>query len=47
MTISQGRFAGRPSEIEATVEAENNVPVNIWVAGDVVKVADINFVSCA
>jgi len=44
MTISQGRFAGRPSEIEATVEAENNVPVNIWVAGDVVKVADINFV---
>jgi len=46
MTISQGRFAGRPSEIEATVEAENNVLVNIWVAGDVVKVADINFVPC-
>ena len=44
ITISQGRFLGRPSEIEAYVEAENEVVSNVWISGDVVKVADINFV---
>ena len=42
--ISQGRFLGRPSEIEAYVETKYNSPINIWVSGDVVKVADMNFV---
>ncbi|TEW52354.1 PhzF family phenazine biosynthesis protein [Psychromonas algicola] len=44
ITISQGRFVGRPSQIEAYVEAENDVVSNVWISGDVVKVADINFV---
>jgi PhzF family phenazine biosynthesis protein len=42
--ISQGRFLGRPSEIEAYVEAKENVISNIWISGDVVKVANVNFV---
>ncbi|MGF1830954.1 PhzF family phenazine biosynthesis protein [Photobacterium angustum] len=42
--ISQGRFLGRPSEIEAYVETNETTVSNIWVSGDVVKVANINFV---
>lgn len=42
--ISQGRFLGRPSEIEAYVESNETTVSNIWVSGDVVKVANINFV---
>jgi len=45
--ISQGRFLGRESEIEAYVETNKTKPLsisNIWVAGEVVKVANINFV---
>lgn len=42
--ISQGRFLGRPSEIEAYVETQQNSVFNIWVSGEVVKVANINFV---
>ena len=44
ITISQGRFLGRPSEIEVYVETEKNSVSNIWVSGDVVKVANISFV---
>jgi trans-2,3-dihydro-3-hydroxyanthranilate isomerase len=48
ITISQGRFLGRPSEIEAYVETHTGktetIVSNIWVSGDVVKVANINFV---
>lgn len=42
--ISQGRFLGRPSEIEAYVETKQDSISNIWVSGEVVKVANINFV---
>ena len=42
--LHQGRFLGRPSEIEAYVEAENEIVSNVWISGNVVKVADINFV---
>ena len=42
--LHQGRFLGRPSEIEAYVEAENEVISDVWISGDVIKVADINFV---
>jgi len=42
--ISQGRFLGRPSEIETYVETKDNTVSNIWVSGNVIKVADINFV---
>jgi len=41
--ISQGRFLGRDSEIEAYVEAKDNVITNIWISGDVAKVANIDF----
>lgn len=44
IVISQGRFLGRPSEIEAYVEIKQNAVSNIWVSGEVVKVANINFV---
>ncbi|MGO2342689.1 PhzF family phenazine biosynthesis protein [Vibrio litoralis] len=42
--ISQGRFLGRESEIETYVEAVEGNISNIWVSGDVVKVANISFV---
>ena len=42
--IAQGRFVGRPSEIEAYVETRDNSVSNIWVSGQVIKVANINFV---
>lgn len=42
--ISQGRFLGRESEIETYVEAVEANISNIWVSGDVVKVANISFV---
>ena len=44
ISISQGRFLGRPSEIEAYVETKENTVSNIWISGDVVKSANINFV---
>lgn len=42
--ISQGRFLGRASEIQAYVETKENTVPSIWVSGDVVKVANIEFV---
>ena len=42
--ISQGRFLGRPSEIEVQIELNQDSIANIWVSGDVVKVANITFV---
>ncbi|KXO13473.1 Phenazine biosynthesis protein [Moritella sp. JT01] len=42
--ISQGRFLGRPSQIEAFVETKENSISNIWISGDVIKVANISFV---
>jgi len=42
--ISQGRLLGRPSEIEVQLEIIQESISNIWVSGDVVKVANINFV---
>ena len=42
--ISQGRFLGRPSEIEVYVETKEFTVSKIWVSGDVVKVANISFV---
>lgn len=42
--ISQGRFLGRESKIEIYVEGVEGKASNIWVSGDVVKVADIRFV---
>lgn len=44
ITIAQGRFLGRPSEIEAYVETKESKLSNVWVSGDVVKVANISFV---
>lgn len=44
ITISQGRLLGRPSEIVASAETEDDVITNIWVSGTVIKVADISFV---
>ncbi|ENM5895515.1 PhzF family phenazine biosynthesis protein [Vibrio mimicus] len=42
--ISQGRFLGRASEIQVYVETKENTVPSIWVSGDVVKVANIEFV---
>lgn len=42
--ISQGRFLGRASEIQAYVETKENTVSSIWVSGDVVKIANIEFV---
>lgn len=42
--ISQGRLLGRASEIQAYVETKENTVPSIWVSGDVVKVANIEFV---
>lgn len=42
--ISQGRFLGRASEIQAYVETKENTVPSIWVSSDVVKVANIEFV---
>ncbi|NVC94077.1 PhzF family phenazine biosynthesis protein [Vibrio natriegens] len=42
--ISQGRFLGRASEIQVYVETKENTAPSIWVSGDVVKVANIEFV---
>lgn len=42
--ISQGRLLNRPSEIEVYVETQENTVTNIWVSGEVVKVANIDFV---
>ncbi|ROS00373.1 PhzF family phenazine biosynthesis protein [Sinobacterium caligoides] len=44
ITISQGRFVGRPSEIEAYVQTQDDDITNIWVSGSVIKVADISFI---
>ncbi|EKF9769913.1 PhzF family phenazine biosynthesis protein [Vibrio cholerae] len=41
--ISQGRFLGRASEIQAYVETNENTVPSIWVSGDVVKVANMEF----
>lgn len=43
-TIIQGRFLGRPSQIEVLIKVENNKICNIFVSGYVCKVADIRFV---
>ncbi|NVK72278.1 MAG: PhzF family phenazine biosynthesis protein [Oceanospirillaceae bacterium] len=43
ITISQGRFVGRPSRMNACVETSNGSVSNIWISGDVVKVASISF----
>lgn len=42
--ISQGRFVGRPSVIEVHVETIGDSVSNVWVSGDVVKIANIEFV---
>ena len=42
--ISQGRFLNRPSDIEILAMSTNQKITNIWVTGDVVKVANISFV---
>ncbi len=42
--ISQGRFLGRASKIETYVEAIEGKASNVWVSGDVIKVANIEFV---
>lgn len=44
IVISQGRFLGRASEIHAYVETIENAVRGVWVSGDVVKVANIEFV---
>ena len=44
IVLSQGRFLGRPSEIQVYVEVKENIEPSIWVSGDVVKVANIEFV---
>ena len=44
MTISQGRFMNRPSEIEILVETTGKEITGIFVTGEVVKVADISFI---
>ena len=44
ITISQGRFMNRPSEIEACVNVKDDRIPNIWVSGDVINVATISFV---
>ncbi len=45
ITILQGRFCGRPSEIEVLLEFEGRGISNVQVAGNVVDVADISFSS--
>lgn len=44
ITLSQGRFLGRPSQIEVLVESTGNEVLRIWVSGEVSKVARICFV---
>jgi trans-2,3-dihydro-3-hydroxyanthranilate isomerase len=44
ISISQGRFVGRPSVIVASIEMNDTDVSNIWVSGEIVKVADISFV---
>lgn len=43
IAIKQGRFVGRPSEINATIETEAGQIKNIIVKGKVCKVASIRF----
>ena len=41
ITLHQGRFLGRPSEIRVIVDANGDAIEDIRVSADVVKVADI------
>lgn len=41
--LSQGRFLGRPGKIEVCINVENNQIRNVFVGGQVAKVADIVF----
>jgi len=43
LTIFQGRFCGRPSEIEVLLEFDSSTISNVDVSGNVVDVADIRF----
>ncbi|WP_449287035.1 PhzF family phenazine biosynthesis protein [Marinobacter sp. PE14] len=45
ITIFQGRFCGRPSEIEVLLEFDGPTISNVDVSGNVVDVADIRFSS--
>lgn len=42
--IKQGRFLGRPSEIKVCIDGDKNEFSNVYVSGQVCKVANINFV---